>query len=178
MTVTTVSSCLGVVPWGGALGWCLGVVPWGGALGWCLAPLYGTFVPFAPLSIGLLFISLLLHVYTIICIYIFSFCKINKAVKSKRQRGNSFATIRGGGVKVPFRGIVFVFLKLPPAACTIPWVGNYVSRQLQPYGNTHKNHSRQTLHDTFAALALPCNLEVTRCEKVELVPTCCGELFR
>jgi hypothetical protein len=32
----------------------------------------------------------------------------------KRQRGNSFATIGGGG------GGVFVFLKLPPAACTIP----------------------------------------------------------
>ena len=96
--------CLGVVPWGGALGWCLGVVPWGGALGWCLAPLHGTFVPFAPLPIGLLFISLLLHVYTIICIYIFSFCKINKAVKSKRQRGNSLRQSGGGGGKGPLSG--------------------------------------------------------------------------
>ena len=38
----------------------------------------------------------------------------------KRQRGNSFATIgKGGGAKVLFAGTVIVFLKLPPAACTI-----------------------------------------------------------
>jgi hypothetical protein len=36
----------------------------------------------------------------------------------KRQRDNSFATIRGG--KGPLWGTVFVFLKLSPAACMIP----------------------------------------------------------
>ena len=61
----------------------------------------------------------------------------------KRQRGNSFATIRGGA-KVPFGETVFVFSKLPPAAYTIP--GYEINlRQchdsyLQPYGNKHKNH--------------------------------------
>ena len=43
---------------------------------------------------------------------------------------------------------MFVFLKLPPAACTIPGYNNYN----HIYGNKHKNHSRQTLHDTFTTV--------------------------
>ena len=57
-----------------------------------------------------------------------------------------------GGAKVTFEGTVFVFLKLPPAACTIPGYEinlrqcRTVPQQLQPYGNTHKNHSRHVLN--------------------------------
>ena len=39
-------------------------------------------------------------------------CRVNVLMETqKRQRGDSFATIGGGG-KGPFRGTVFVFLKL------------------------------------------------------------------
>ena len=56
----------------------------------------------------------------------------------KRQRGNSFATIGGGGG-------VFVFLKLPPAACTIPGYEINLRHCYDSYN--HMETSIKIIHD-------------------------------
>jgi hypothetical protein len=52
----------------------------------------------------------------------------------------------GGGANIPLWGTVFVFLKRPPGnGPGGPGEITTVSRQLQPYGNTHKNrYARRT----------------------------------
>ena len=60
------------------------------------------------------------------------------------QKNYSFATI-GGGAKVHFGETVFVFLKLPPAACTIPGYEIHL-RQCQGSYN-HTEPSIKIIHD-------------------------------
>ena len=99
MTVTTVSSCLGVVPWGGALGWCLGVVPWGGALHRCTGLLSRSHL--------YLLVCCLFHYYCMyIQLFVYIYFLFARSIKLLNQNDSVATVLRqsGGGGKGPLPG--------------------------------------------------------------------------